>query len=169
MAAPHLLPSCPHYQSDLIISLSYAHSKSGPVSCLFCSFLLHMNQNCFPPTSTIFLCAWSFGGLVCLIHPSHLPTESNKWDMRMHLRQDVLIHRSIPNTLVYPLLRPHVFLPLKRRNCLLFTLFSAPLCHSEDIFTIHIPQHTAWGLFWGRTKEITYSKWCTVQFWNQGN
>lgn len=168
MAAPHL-PPCPIISLPWC-SLSSAHSKSGPVSCLLCSFYCPWIRTASHLHSSSSSAAWSFGDLFCPIHLSHPPTESNQWDIGLHLREDVLIHRSIQNTSVYPvLLQPHVFLPLKKLNCLLFILFSVPLCQSEDIFTIHIPQHTAWGLFWGRTKEITSSKWCTVQFWSQGN
>lgn len=57
----------------------------------------------------------------------------------------MLLHRSIQNTLVYPvLLQSHVFLPLKRLHCLLFTLFSAPLCQIRIHF--HNPYSPTYSL-----------------------
>lgn len=169
--APHgclsssaILPSLPVWLND---SLSHFHGKSGPDSYLFCSFCWP-TQNRFPPPFTIFLCCLEFQRFG-LPYPS-IP--SSKWIKS--LGHEAALEVRYVNTQKYP---KYTGIPSPSaascfsttKEASLFTLFSAPLFQPEDIFTTHIPQHTAWGLFWGRTKEITSSKWCTVQFWSQGN
>lgn len=77
MVVPHPLPSCPHYQSDLMLPFPvFTASLALFLACCAASVdtQIRTASHLHSPSSSA---AWSFGDLVCLIHLSHPPTESN--------------------------------------------------------------------------------------------
>lgn len=77
MVVPHPLPSCPHYQSDLMLPFPvFTASLALFLACCAASdnTRIRTASHLHSPSSSA---AWSFGDSVCLIHLSHPPTESN--------------------------------------------------------------------------------------------
>lgn len=138
---PHGCPSSPLWFN---VSLSCVHSQSGPVSCLFCSFYctwIRTASHLHSPSSSA---AWSFG----LPYPS---VPSSNWVKSVG--HEAALEVRCANTQKYPkdigiypvIPQPYVLLPLKRLNCLLFTLFSSSFCQIRRRH-FHNPYSSTHGL-----------------------